>query len=83
MLHPWFCKQPQFPRPVPVLKEISRDVDVGAAAHVARGLDSLGLKSHLHGVVGDDDSGLAVLEMLEEEGVETSGIAVLEERTTT
>ena len=69
--------------PVPVLKEISRDVDVGAAAHVARGLDSLGLKSHLHGVVGDDDSGLAILEMLEEEGVETSGIAVLEERTTT
>ena len=51
--------------------------------HVARGLDSLGLKSHLHGVVGDDDSGLAILEMLEEEGVETSGIAVLEERTTT
>jgi len=69
--------------PVPVLKEISRDVDVGAAAHVARGLDSLGLKSHLHGVVGDDDSGLAILEMLEEEGVDTSGIAVLEDRTTT
>ena len=69
--------------PVPVLKEISRDVDVGAAAHVARGLDSLGLKSQLHGVVGNDDSGLAVLEMLEEEGVKTSGIAVLEGRTTT
>lgn len=69
--------------PVPVLKEISRDVDVGAAAHVARGLDSLGLKSQLHGIVGNDDSGLAVLEMLEEEGVKTSGIAVLEGRTTT
>ena len=69
--------------PVPVLKETSRDVDVGAAAHVARGLDSLGLKSQLHGIVGDDDSGLSILEMLEAEGVETSGIAVLEERTTT
>ena len=69
--------------PVPVLKEISRDVDVGAAAHVARGLDSLGLKSQLHGVVGDDDSGLAILEMLEQEGVDTSGIAVLEDRITT
>lgn len=69
--------------PVPVLKETSRDVDVGAAAHVARGLDSLGLNSHLHGIVGDDDSGLSILEMLEEEGVQTSGIAVLEERTTT
>ena len=69
--------------PVPVLKEISRDVDVGAAAHVARGLDSLGLKSQLHGIVGDDDSGLAILEMLEQEGVDTSGIAVLEDRITT
>ena len=69
--------------PVPVLKETSRDVDVGAAAHVARGLDSLGLKSQLHGIVGNDDSGLAVLEMLEEEGVKTSGIALLEGRTTT
>lgn len=69
--------------PVPVLKETSRDVDVGAAAHVARGLDSLGLNSHLHGIVGNDDSGIAILEMLEEEGVQTSGIAVLEGRTTT
>lgn len=69
--------------PVPVLKETSRDVDVGAAAHVARGLDSLGLKSHLYGIVGDDDSGLSILDMLEQEGVETSGIAVLEDRTTT
>ena len=33
--------------------------------------------------MGDDDSGLAILDMLEQEGVETSGIAVLEDRTTT
>ena len=46
-------------------------------------LDSLGLNSHLHGIVGNDDSGIAILEMLEEEGVQTSGIAVLEGRTTT
>ena len=39
--------------------------------HVACGLDSLGLKSHLYGIVGDDDSGLAILDMLEQEGVET------------
>ena len=69
--------------PVPVLKEISRDEDVGAAAHVARGLDSLGLSSQLHGVVGDDGPGLAVLDMLDAEGVDTSGIAVLEDRITT
>ena len=69
--------------PVPVLKEISRDEDVGAAAHVARGLDSLGLSSQLHGVIGDDAPGLAVLDMLDDEGVDTSGIAVLEDRITT
>ena len=69
--------------PVPVLKEISRDEDVGAAAHVARGLDSLGLSSKLHGVIGDDAPGLAVLDMLDDEGVDTSGIAVLEDRITT
>lgn len=69
--------------PVPVLKEISRDEDVGAAAHVARGLDSLGLSSQLHGVIGDDGPGLSVLDMLDAEGVDTSGIAVLEDRITT
>ncbi len=69
--------------PVPVLKEISRDEDVGAAAHVARGLDSLGLSSQLHGVIGDDGPGMAILDMLDAEGVDTSGIAVLEDRITT
>lgn len=69
--------------PVPVLKESSREEDVGAAAHVARGLRSLGLKPSLFGVVGDDDAGSGVLEALEEERVGTDGIVVLEGRTTT
>lgn len=69
--------------PVPVLRETMREEDVGAAAHVARGLNSMGLKSHLFGVVGDDRAGLNILDALDEEGVTTDGIAVVEGRTTT
>ena len=69
--------------PVPVLRETMREEDVGAAAHVARGLNSMGLKSHLFGVVGDDRAGLSILDALDEEGVTTDGIAVVEGRTTT
>ena len=69
--------------PVPVLRETMREEDVGAAAHVARGLNSMGLESHLFGVVGDDKSGLNILDALDEEGVKTDGIAVVEGRTTT
>jgi len=69
--------------PVPVLRETMREEDVGAAAHVGRGLNSMGLQSHLFGVVGDDRAGLNILELLEEEGVATSGIAILDGRTTT
>ena len=69
--------------PVPVLRETSREEDVGAAAHVARGLRSMGMDSHLFGVVGDDHAGLSIIESLESEGVTTHGIAIVEDRTTT
>ena len=69
--------------PVPVLKESFREQDVGAAAHVARGLRSLGLKPYLFGVIGDDDAGGSILDALSEEQVDTDGIVVLEGRTTT
>ena len=69
--------------PVPVLRETSREEDVGAAAHVARGLRAMGMESHLFGVVGDDAAGLSIIESLESEGVTTHGIAIIEDRTTT
>ena len=68
--------------PVPVLRETMREEDVGAAAHVARGLNSMGLESHLFGVVGDDRAGLSILDALDHEGVKTDGIAIVEGRTT-
>ena len=69
--------------PVPVLRETAREEDVGAAAHVARGLRSMGMDSHLFGVVGDDGAGLSIIESLESEGITTHGIAIIEDRTTT
>lgn len=69
--------------PVPVLRETSRENDVGAAAHVARGLKSMQMQPHLFGIVGDDDAGMNIIEALEHEGVSTDGIAIVEDRTTT
>ncbi len=68
---------------VPVLKETHREQGAGAAAHVARGLLSFGLRPELFAVVGDDEAGRELLELLEDEGVPTDGIAVIEGRKTT
>ena len=69
--------------PVPVLRETHREEDVGAAAHVARGLQSMGYNGKLFGAVGDDKAGSKVIDYLESEKVETSGIAIVEGRITT
>ena len=68
---------------VPVLKETYRQQGAGAAAHVARGLLSFGLQPELFAVVGDDDAGRELLELLDDEGVPTGGIVVIEGRKTT
>ena len=69
--------------PVPVLRETHREEDVGAAAHVARGLQSMGYSGKIFGAVGDDKAGSKIIDYLESEHVETSGIAVIEDRITT
>ena len=69
--------------PVPVLRETHREEDVGAAAHVARGLQSMGYNGKIFGVVGDDKAGSKIIEYLEGKNVETSGIAIIEDRITT
>ena len=69
--------------PVPVLRETHREEDVGAAAHVARGLQSMGYNGRIFGAVGDDKAGSKILEYLDGENVETSGIAIIEDRITT
>ena len=70
--------------PVPVLRETMREEDVGAAAHVGRGLEINGTAKPLclaSWVMTGQDS--TYLQLLDEEGVTTSGIAIIEGRTTT
>jgi rfaE bifunctional protein kinase chain/domain len=69
--------------PVPVLKETARYDDVGAAAHVARGLGNIGLDATLFGVVGGDLSGETIISALESEQVNCSGIVSIDDRITT
>ncbi|MEC7097163.1 MAG: PfkB family carbohydrate kinase [Candidatus Thermoplasmatota archaeon] len=69
--------------PVPVLRETHREEDVGAAAHVARGLQSMGYNGRIFGAVGDDKAGSKILDYLDGENVDTSGIAIIEDRITT
>ena len=69
--------------PVPVLKEIGREEDAGAAAHVANGLSSMGFETKLFGIVGDDENGEIILNTLEKSNLSTDNTIVIEEHTTT
>ena len=40
-----------------MLRETHREEDVGAAAHVAQGLQSMGYNGRIFGAVGDDKAG--------------------------
>lgn len=60
--------------PVPVLKIFRTDESPGAAAHIARGLNSIGLDVDFHTFVGDDREGSAIVDMLAEDGITTDGI---------
>ncbi|MEC8938328.1 MAG: PfkB family carbohydrate kinase [Candidatus Thermoplasmatota archaeon] len=68
--------------PVPVLKIFQTDESPGAAAHIARGLNSIGLNVDFHTFVGDDREGRAIVDMLTEDGISTSGIESVSDRHT-
>ena len=68
--------------PVPVLKILSSEETPGAAAHIAMGLNSLGLQIDLHCCVGDDREGMVIIEKLSDKGIDTGGITVVPERST-
>jgi D-glycero-beta-D-manno-heptose-7-phosphate kinase len=69
--------------PVPVV-EITRESSFpGGAANVARSLCALGASVSVLGVLGDDDSGEELCELLEQQGVDTDGLIVDPNRPTT
>jgi len=68
--------------PVPVIKIIDSDESPGAAAHIALGLNSLGMSIQLFSCVGDDAEGDIILSTLSDEGINISNIVKIPNRKT-
>ncbi len=68
--------------PVPVLVKESDAQSAGGAANVALNIRGLGLEVDMLGIVGDDDAGRALLDILAEAAVGTDGVLTLEHRPT-
>ena len=68
--------------PVPALRIIKSEESPGAAAHIARGLNSLGMDVDFFSCVGDDDEGSKILEKLSGDGISIQGISVVPNRKT-
>lgn len=69
--------------PVPVLHTNAREIRLGGAANVALNLKSLGISVSLCSLVGNDEMGQKLIELLQNEGIETSSIYTSKNRPTT
>jgi D-beta-D-heptose 7-phosphate kinase/D-beta-D-heptose 1-phosphate adenosyltransferase len=68
--------------PVPVLKVVQRSYSCGGAGSVAADLAALGARPICIGVVGDDDNGAKLKDMLVEAGADITGIISIKSRPT-
>lgn len=68
--------------PVPVLKVVSRSYGCGGAASVAADLKELGAEVLCIGVIGEDDNGRQLKEMLTDLSVDVSGLLPVNDRPT-
>lgn len=69
--------------PVPVVEVTRESLFPGGAANVARNLRALGSSVNVLGVLGDDDAGERLRELLEQQGIDTDGLIVDPNRPTT
>lgn len=69
--------------PVVVVRQTAESKRLGGAGNVVHNLTALGAKVSVCGIVGDDDSGRALLSMLEEQGVGIEGVLIDRSRPTT
>lgn len=69
--------------PVPIVTVKERSTRLGGAANVGKNVRSLGAKAVLATVIGDDANGDLILPLLEEQGIETSGVIRSKGRKTT
>lgn len=69
--------------PVPVVWAQSQSFMPGGASNVANNLASLGAKVFLYGVVGEDKNGQILTSLLEQKGVDCTGVIADPDRRTT
>src|ERR1700760_4880749 len=69
--------------PVPLLRADSREHRLGGAASVATMLAALGADVRLVGGLGDDPEAILVRRLLDEHGIDHSGVIHLDDRPTT
>ncbi len=69
--------------PVPVVTLHKKEYRIGGAGNVALNLASLGAKTSVISVVGNDEDGIALRKMFDENNIETSHLLVSEQRITT
>lgn len=68
--------------PVPVLDIKSKDYRLGGAANVGLNVNRLGASSILCSVIGDDDAGAAIKKLMQDQGLDASGIVTSGSRQT-
>jgi len=69
--------------PVPVVQVTKKEYKSGGAANVALNINALGANSFICGVIGADEDGQQLLELLENQNVDCSCLATTEDRKTT
>ena len=69
--------------PVLILRHRSREVKLGGAGNAANNVRALGGEVSVLGLLGDDDAGREVLDLLQERGIDASGVVRLPEFETT
>jgi D-beta-D-heptose 7-phosphate kinase / D-beta-D-heptose 1-phosphate adenosyltransferase len=62
--------------PVPILNVVHRDLTLGGAGNVAENLRNLGVQVTVFGVVGQDQTGGAIQDLLNIHGADTKGLIV-------
>ncbi len=69
--------------PVPIIARTDIEHRLGGAANVARNVKALGAKPILCSVIGDDEKGKVLLELMQSKEMTTKGIVVSNSRVTT
>ncbi len=69
--------------PVPVVRVTKENLLLGAAANVVNNIHALGGKVTVCGVIGQDDAGRQLVELLQSQGLPTEGLVLEQGRQTT